>query len=327
MAYSDGPARVNWMTISDEQLDCLVIGAGPAGLTAATYLARFRRRVAIVSVGESRARYIPVSHNCPGFPFGISGTELLAKLESQAAQFGVHVVEARVQRIERVPHGFLARAGNQTWSARTLLLATGIVDRLPPVTHIEKGIADAVVRICAVCDGYEAKDHRIVVYGPPANVIAHASFLRTYSHDVTVVLSESGPMKPADRQLASELGIPVLPTPSRIKLIKGAGKSNVDQPAGRAIVGCEVIWPDRSATFDTLYPVLGADAKAGLATALGAQVDANGELIVDSFLQTSVDALYAAGDVVSALNQISVAVGHAAIAATAIHHRLSLNAL
>lgn len=79
--------------------------------------------------------------------------------------------------------------------------------------------------------------------------------------------------------------------------------------------------------FDSLYPVLGADAKAGLAMELGARVDENGELIVDAALQISVDALYAAGDVVSALNQISVAVGQAAIAASAIHQRLSLNAL
>jgi len=73
--------------------------------------------------------------------------------------------------------------------------------------------------------------------------------------------------------------------------------------------------------------VLGAEAKGELATALGALVDEEGELIVNEHRQTSVDGLYAAGDVVSALNQISVAVGHAAIAATAIHHRLPLNAL
>jgi thioredoxin reductase (NADPH) len=77
--------------------------------------------------------------------------------------------------------------------------------------------------------------------------------------------------------------------------------------------------------FDTLYPVLGADAQSDLATAFGARVDSNGELIVDDQQQTSVDGLYAIGDVVSALNQISVAVGHAAIAATAIHNRLPNN--
>ena len=80
-----------------------------------------------------------------------------------------------------------------------------------------------------------------------------------------------------------------------------------------------------SQDFDTLYPVLGADAQSDLATALGARVDGNRELIVDDQQQTSVDGLYAIGDIVSALNQISVAVGHAAIAATAIHNRLPRN--
>ena len=77
--------------------------------------------------------------------------------------------------------------------------------------------------------------------------------------------------------------------------------------------------------FDTLYPALGSDAQSGLARSFGAKVDNKDELLVDAHMQTSVDGLYAIGDVVSALNQISVAVGHAAIAATAIHNRLPRN--
>ena len=77
--------------------------------------------------------------------------------------------------------------------------------------------------------------------------------------------------------------------------------------------------------FDTVYPVLGCNAQSQLATALGASVDENGELHVDERQQTTVDGLYAIGDIVSALNQISVAVGHAAIAATAVHNRLPRN--
>ena len=300
----------------DDSLDCLIVGAGPAGLTAATYLARFHRRVALVSSGPSRAHYIPVSHNCPGYPFGISGTELLAKMTAQAAEFGVNVIDARVQRIEAGKAGFIAYGDTQTWAARTVLMATGIVDRLPAVRGIKQGIADMVVRICAVCDGYEASDHRIAVYGPVASVIQHACFLRTYSHHVTAVLSEPGELTIDHRALATKLGVPVLQPPTTIKLIVGTDDR---------ITGCMVMWPDHEEVFDSFYPVLGADAKAALAIALGARVDTEGELLVDAHLQTSVDGLYACGDVVSALNQISVATGHAAMAATAIHHRLLLN--
>ncbi len=309
--------------MADDLLDCIIVGAGPAGLTAATYLARFRRRIALIGLGESRAHYIPVSHNCPGFPFGISGSELIEKMTAQAAQFGVAPIDARVQRLEAATDRFIAHADGRSWSARTVVLATGIVDRLPPVPRIKRGIADAVVRICAVCDGYEAHDHRIAVYGPAKTAIRHAAFLRSYSHSVAVVLSEPGEPASGDRELALELAVPVLPPPMTIELVSGNDRKIGD----RKIVGCRVKWADREELFDSLYPVLGAEAQAGLATALGARVDANGELIVDASLQTSVDRLYAAGDVVSALNQISVAVGHAAIAASAIHHRLSLNPL
>jgi len=303
--------------MSDSRLDCLIIGAGPAGLTAATYLARFHRSVALVSTGPSRAHYIPVSHNCPGFPFGVSGTELLAKMTAQARRYGVNVIDARIQRLQVQENGFVAYSESQSWSTQTVLLATGIVDRLPPIPDVEKGIADAVVRICAVCDGYEASDHRIAVYGPASSIIQHASFLRTYSRHVTAILSEAGQLTPTHRGLASQLSVSVLPPPAEIRLTVTGDKT----------VGCKVTWPDHAEIFDSFYPVLGAEAKGELATALGALVDEEGELIVNEHRQTSVDGLYAAGDVVSALNQISVAVGHAAIAATAIHHRLPLNAL
>jgi thioredoxin reductase (NADPH) len=303
--------------MSDHLLDCLIIGAGPAGLTAATYLTRFHRRVALVSAGPSRAHYIPVSHNCPGFPFGVSGTQLLARMTEQGNHYGVSVVDARIQRVQQRENGFVAYSDNQSWSAQTVLLATGIVDRLPPIADVEKGIANAVIRICAVCDGYEASDHRIAVYGPASSVIQHASFLRTYSRHVTAILSEPGQLTPAHLDLASLLSIPVLPSPTTVELVGTSDNMTV----------CKVTWQDHTETFDSFYPVLGEEAKAGLATALGARVDDDGELVVSDHLETSVDGLYAVGDVVSALNQISVAVGHAAIAATAIHHRLPLNAL
>ena len=78
----------------DERFDVIVIGGGPAGLTAATYLARFHRRCVVLDAGDSRARWIPESHNCPGFPSGVAGTALLARMREQAAQFGARLANA-----------------------------------------------------------------------------------------------------------------------------------------------------------------------------------------------------------------------------------------
>jgi thioredoxin reductase (NADPH) len=292
--------------------DCLIIGAGPAGLTAATYLARFHRRIAVVDGGKSRARWIPTSHNCPGFPSGVAGDALLDRLRAQAREYGVDIEHGHVARLERSDDGFVATAGDGTsWAASTVILATGIVDRMPAMPGLEEAIARNVVRLCAVCDAYEASDERIAVYAPVDVAIRHALFLRTFSRRVAVVRSEPGEPDMPSAADARAAGVEVLPPSTELR------------HDGRC---CVFTLEDGSVhRFDTVYPVLGGDAQSQLAEGLGARVDDNRELVVDAQQQTSIDGLYAIGDIVSALNQIAVAVGHAAIAATAIHNRLPRN--
>ena len=292
-----------------ETLDCLVVGAGPAGLVAATYLARFRRRIAVVDAGASRARWIPTSHNCPGFPLGVSGTALLARLREQAEEHGVVVTQGRIDALLREADGedgaaFVARdAAGDRWRAATVILATGIVDRLPEVEGGPEALAAAIeagtLRLCAVCDAYEARDSRIAVLAPADDARRHAAFLRTFSRNVDAIDSS------VPYRLECDAG------GCRIETIVGEG---VEGDAGGSM-----------REYDTLYPVLGGDSQSQLAQALGAAVDDEGALRTDAHQQTSVDGLYAVGDVVSALNQIAVAVGHAAIAATAVHNRLPPN--
>ncbi|GAA4857243.1 NAD(P)/FAD-dependent oxidoreductase [Luteimonas vadosa] len=301
------------MTEEDPILDALVIGAGPAGLTAATYLSRFKRRIAVVDAGNSRARWIPTSHNCPGFPSGVTGDALLDKLREQARAYGTEIVGDRVSGLERDGDAFHA-VGEQggRWAARYVLLATGIVDCVPKMARLEQAIENGAIRLCAVCDGYEACDERIAVYAPVDEAIRHALFLRTFSREVLAVRSEAGEPSAECARLAHDARVAVLPVPESIDYLAGEG--------------CRMRFADGDErTFDTVYPVLGGNAQSGLAIGLGAEVDDNEELVVDEHLQTSVDGLYAIGDIVSALNQISVAVGHAAVAATAVHNRLPRN--
>src|SRR5579862_6485908 len=148
-----------------EACDALIVGAGPAGLTAAIYLARFRRRVLVLGDGPSRASWIPESHNTPGFPHGVGGDELLARLTAQAVEFGVETRQARVDAIVVTGERFEIRGGDVALQAPTVLLATGVLDRMPDLPGIEAAVRRSLVRMCPICDAYEAVGKRLAVLG------------------------------------------------------------------------------------------------------------------------------------------------------------------
>ena len=292
--------------------DCAVIGAGPAGLTAAIYLARYHRHAIVFNGGVSRAQWIPESHNCPGFPGGIAGTVLLEKLHAQLACYDTHVRDQRVVDLKTQAQGFaLVDAEGLRFVASKVLIATGIVDVLPEVDWIESAIRVGAVRLCAVCDGYEVTDKRIAVYGPSSSTLDHAIFLRTYSPHITLVCSDERPLDHVQREHAAEAGIRII---ERTEGLRFDGHR------------CSFVSSDGlEHPFDSVYPFLGCCAQSKLAVDIGAATDKNGELRVTPDQMSSVAGLYVAGDVVSALNQISVAVGHGGIAATAIHGALPRN--
>src|SRR5437868_13673988 len=118
----------------DKPLDCLVIGGGPAGLTAAIYLARFHMDILVVDEGKSRASWIPCTRNVSGFPDGIEGTELLRRMRDQACKYDAKIETEFVTRLERNSKGlFTASWGSGSAIARTVLLATGVTNRRPPM--------------------------------------------------------------------------------------------------------------------------------------------------------------------------------------------------
>jgi len=295
-----------------EPVDCLIIGGGPAGLTAATYLGRFRRNVLVIDGGKSRAAQIPESHNHPGFA-GIAGRELLAAMRRQAGRYGARLEEGEVTTLARSGGGFLAsveRTGRHGGDIRAacVLLATGLVDKAPDLPGLDQAVAHAVIRYCPICDGFEATDANLAVYGPIPDARTKALFLRTYTRRVTILPRDSN----ADPQGLAALGIALAPS----------------RPASmrRTETGVAVeLQSGETLEFDALYPALGCDVRSPLARKLGARCTDIGCVKVDDHQQSSVDGLYAAGDVVSDLHQLSVAEGHAAIAATAIHNRLPRN--
>ena len=197
--------------------DVVVVGGGPAGLTAATYLGRLHRRVRVLDAGASRARWIPESNNCPGFPHGISGIDLLARLREQAAGYGAAFEAATVTGLVRAGHGYTVVAdGGRQWRARAVILATGLADRLPDMEHREEAIACGALRLCPVCDAYEASDQDVGVFGRWRDIAAHARFLRGYTARLSLL-----PMDAAGaRDDLGDVDARVLPAGGRLLFVE-----------------------------------------------------------------------------------------------------------
>ena len=299
------------LELNTKAFDCLIIGGGPAGLVAATYLRRFYREVLIVDSGDSRAKAIPVSHNYPGFANGIAGPELLLRLSEQAQQYGATIVRGTVSDLTADNDGFCGIIGDRQVIARRVLVATGLKDRSPKMLDLQEAVTHAVLRYCSICDGFEATDRNIGVYGPVEIAESKAVFLRTYSRSITLLPVDMRVDARAIKRMY-EAGITLAPSVP------------VNFKAAESSVSVELQNGDHL-QFDAIYPELGCKVHSDLASKLGARCNDVGCLEVDQKQQTSIEGIYAAGDVVSDLHQLAVAAGHAAIAATAIHHSLPNN--
>jgi thioredoxin reductase (NADPH) len=292
--------------------DTAVIGGGPAGLTAALYLARYHLSVCLIDSGASRAALIPKTHNQPSWPDGISGVALLKHMRQHAAQYPVRFEHGVVSEIRRCPGGFEVRSGDGTIAAETVLLATGVDSHRPSMSadDHDRALARGLLRYCPICDGFEITDQNVAVVGHGERLFGEAKFLRSYTSAVTV-FSENGPvgLEAEQRDEFASIGIQIVDAPALgYKLAESA---------------IEVFFSDACMAFDTMYAALGSITRSGIVSGTGARMTEEGCLMVDAHQRTSVAGMYAAGDVVVGVDQITYAMGQATVAATSIRNDLS----
>ena len=298
----------------DDTLDCLIIGGGPAGLTAAIYLSRFHLSIMVVDGGKSRAAWIPTSHNHAGFPDGINGQDLLDRMKEQAQLYGTRIENGQVTKLgcDEASRHFVAEWGSGPVTAKTVLLATGVTNRRPPIDpelH-DDAMARGLIRYCPICDGYEVTDQKVGVIGTGEGGTAEAIFLRGYTADLTLVAPD-GPHELSEEERAS---------------LDEAGVTLIDGPIGAIEPGDEsiaIVVASRRHDFATIYPALGSDTHTQLAEMVGARLSEDQCIGVDFHQRTSVEGVYAAGDVVHGLDQISHAMGEGGVAATTIRNDLT----
>lgn len=298
--------------MTETDYDCLVIGGGPAGLTAAIYLVRYHLSLKVVDAGKSRAGWIPCTHNHAGFPGGINGKELLQRMREQAQMYGASIVTERVTRLDRIDGGFEATWGSGCVTAKKVLLATGITNRRPPMDEDlhDEALSKGLIRYCPVCDGYEVTDKKVGVIGSGSHGVAEAVFIRGFTEDITLIAPDRAhDLTEEDRERLQDFGIKCVDGPCQ---------------AVAAVDKCiTVATPYGDHVFDSVYPALGSDVHTELALQVGAETSEDGTLVVDDHQRTSVPGLYAAGDLVKGLDQISHAMGEGGVAATTIRNDLA----
>ena len=270
--------------------------------------------MAVIDSGHSRASLIPLTRNHAGFPDGISGKELLARMERQARLYGAKLRKGVVSTLNLAGEGFLADTGDMRIAARAVLIATGVVNRPPSMmeqaTH-DRALASGALRYCPICDGFEVTDRRVAVLGTGEQGCSEALFLRGFTNDIALIAPEGGHDLSADqREVLGEAGV---------RIVAGECQS-IDLGYNNRIL---LTVNGEAEAFHALYPALGSDVRSELAGQVGAHRSKDGCLNVDAHQRTSVPGLYAAGDVVLGLDQISHAMGEGGVAATTIRNDLA----
>ncbi len=292
--------------------EVLVIGGGPAGLSAALYLARFNRRVALFDSGRGRSGWGQMNYNYLGFPGGISVTELRARAREQVAAYPqVTILEQRIEELTRDGDLFTARGPADAWRAQALILCTGVVDQWPQFDGWEEYVGHSVFW-CLTCDGYSSRGMRLVVVGSHDEAACTALQLQRFTpHVMLLTNSADNRIPPAAQERLEAAGIPLIH--DQIERVTG----HDGQLAALFTTGGLCIELDR------IFSQQGAAPQNALALALGVKVNEAGYIVVDTEQKTSVPFVYAAGDVTYLhSHQVATAVHEGAQAASAANYEL-----
>jgi thioredoxin reductase (NADPH) len=300
-AAGAGPSPKLW--------DAVIVGGGIAGLSAAVYLGRSRRKALLVDGGESMARWEPLVENYLGFPEGLSGKTLLERGRAQVKKFGVCTANDRIVRILREGDTFLLEGGSVVYRSSRVLLATGLTHLLPDIPGADKCLGNSVL-FCKDCDAFRVRGKRIAIYGRRNEAARYALAMLAFSPTVTILTDGREPTWDCVWQEALD--------EYRVHVYRDSVKK-LEHEGGR--LGA-VLFQDSRLPVDALFATRGDVYHTGLAEGLGADQDAEGQLIVDGDMRTTVPGLYAAGCVTPANCQMIIAAGQGAAAAQAIDHDL-----
>ncbi|MCB9673373.1 MAG: NAD(P)/FAD-dependent oxidoreductase [Alphaproteobacteria bacterium] len=295
-------------------LDLLVVGGGPAGLSAALYAGRARRRVAVVDAGSPRHAVAEGVHNLIGLE-GIAPAELRRRAWSDLAPFDVTHVEGRVEALKHDGRHWHADLGDRALVARAVLLATGVVDLLPDWPGLRATWGHSV-HVCPFCHGWEMRDRALVAYGQGDHLAHFARMLRSWSADL-VVLTGDTPLPAEDRADLEALGIVVRAGHPVALAHDGPALTKVHLDDGTLLA--------RTGMFLGVH-----QRQTPLVRSLGLEsvpdpFNEDGHVKTDDMGRTSLPMLWAAGDLCTRMQQVSQAIASGGGRGAMIHSILAMD--
>lgn len=278
--------------------DTIIIGKGPAGISAAIYLRRYNKNVLVIGKDNGALYDGVMIDNYYGFPGGISGTELVERGVKQANEFGVEVIQEEVIVIDKLEH-FTVTTTKNTYESKTVLLATG-----KPRTSLKiKGFQaykGKGISFCVTCDGFFFRGKNIALIGYNDFMLHELKDLEFLTDKITVFTNGNDLTVPVDYPVVHD----------KITEILGDGE---------IITGIKT---DGAAyEFDGIFVALGSPSAVDFATRIGAIVDGT-SIMVNADFETNIEGLFAAGDTIGGVLQIAKAAADGMHAGTAIKKQL-----
>jgi thioredoxin reductase (NADPH) len=277
-----------------EHRNVIIIGSGPAGLTAAIYTARANLRPLIIEGAEAGGQLMLTTEveNFPGFTDGIMGPELMGSMRGQAERFGAEIIQGHVSSVDVARRPFVVRTTEAEYHTRSLIIATGASARMIGLPS-ERSLLGHGVSTCATCDGFFFRNKPIAVVGGGDSALEEAIFLTKFASKVTLIhrrnaLRASKIMQ--DKAFANP----------KIEFRWNAVVEEVTDASKGHVTG--VILRDTTTgeksqlAVDGLFVAIGHTPNTGL-FAGHLEMDANGYLITHAGTKTNVPGVFACGDV------------------------------
>ena len=276
--------------------DVIVIGSGPAGITAAIYAKRRSLSILVISKGMGALQKAEKIDNYYGFENGISGKELYENGIKQAKNLGIDFIEDEVINIEYI-NQFTVETVNSKYEAKAVILATGVSRNVPNIKGI-KEFEGKGVSYCAVCDSFFYKGKDVAVLGDGNYAIHEFETLKPVASSVTILTNGNAMVENRDSSIEV----------NNKKIREFRGNTKLE----------EVEFEDNTIQYlNGVFIAMGTASSSDLARKIGARIE-NNNIVVNENMETTVPGLFACGDCTGGLLQISKAVYEGAKAGLAV---------